>query len=106
LAEIGQPLDAPMIIPTDEMLEYLARSLDMSIMTVVYEEDTPLNPSVKVQPVRIGKTWANVLLIFSLDDGSVGIVSDSSEEFTPIPFARMSVTQQVKIAKAPNKITL
>jgi hypothetical protein len=106
LAEAGQPLEAPMIIPTPEILDFLARRLEMSIVTVFYEEDTPLEPSVKIVSVLSGKTPAPVLLFFSLDDGSAGIVSDSKDELIPIPISRLSVTLNVKIRRAEKSITL
>ena len=104
LEAIGQPLDMPMIVPSDDMLEYLARRLEMTIMVVTYEEDTP---SVKVVAVMLGKSPAPVLAIFSLEDGSAGIVSDSNEELIPIPISRLEASIQVlKIRKAPKIITL
>lgn len=106
LSEAGQPIEAPMIIPTEPILEFLARRLEMSIVTVFYEEDTPLEPSVAIVSVMHGKTPAPVLLLFSLDDGSAGIVSDSKDELIPIPISRLSVTLNVKIRKAAKIITL
>jgi hypothetical protein len=107
LEAVGQPLDAPMIVPSDDMLEYLARRLEMSILVVAYEEDTPLDPSIKAVGVMLGKSAAPVLVIFSLDDGSAGIVSDSKEELMPIPITRLEASIQIlKIRKAPKIITL
>jgi hypothetical protein len=106
LEEVGQPLDAPMIIPSDDMLEYLARRLEMSVLVVAYEEDTPLEPSVKAVRVLAGGVVAPILFIVSLDDGSAGIVSDSKEELMPVPIARLQVPTQLFIRRAPKVISL
>lgn len=106
LAVLDQPLEAPMILPTDDILEYLANKLEMSVLVVSYEEDKPLEPSIKAVEVQKGKTPADVLLIFSLDDGSAGIVSDSREELIPIPITRLQVPTQLYVRRAPKRITL
>lgn len=89
LEEQGQVVDSPILI-TQELANFVAKKLKYSIIQMIYEEDTPLNPEIFISIYKIDdKSRAPFLFFVQLDDGSVGILSSTRDIISPIAFQNL-----------------
>lgn len=103
LEEKGQVADAPILI-TQDVVNYVAARLKLSVYELLYEEDKPFAPSFLTSIAMFDeKNRAPFLFIVQLDDGSVGIVSGDSEGIVPIPMNKMPLLAQRDIARSKDK---
>ena len=100
LEEKGQVMDAPILI-TQEVVNYVAARLKLSVYQLLYEEAKPFAPTFITSIAMFDeKTRAPFLFIVQLDDGSVGILSADSDKILPIPMNKMPLLAQRDIARS------
>jgi hypothetical protein len=89
LEEQGQVVDSPILL-TQDLTNFVAKKLKYSVVQMMYEEDTPLNPEIFISIYKIDdKTRAPFLFFVQLDDGSVGILSSTSDMISAIPLQKL-----------------
>jgi len=101
LEDEGQILDAPILI-NKELCAYVAKRLQMSVVQVMYEEETPMQPdlfmAIGINPVD-SKIIAPFLWILQLDDGTVGILSSSPNTIEAIDIKQLPFRLQKEARK-------
>jgi hypothetical protein len=101
LEDEGQILDAPILI-NKELCTYVAKRLQMSVVQVMYEEETPMQPdlfmAIGINPDD-SKIIAPFLWILQLDDGTVGILSSSPNTIEAIDIKQLPFRLQKEARK-------
>ena len=94
----GQVLDAPILL-TQELANFVAKRLKVSVYQLMYEPDSPLNPSAFISVAMYEeKTRLPFLFIVQLDDGRVGMLTMG--DMTPIPFPKLPGVIQKNVLSA------
>lgn len=103
LTALGQIPENP-VLGSQEVAEEVAQILKMSIYQMMYEEDNPVSYEALIVPATIEKKgYAPFLFIVQLADGSVGVLSSSSDSIQPIAWSSMPGKTQLEIMKHVKK---
>ena len=88
LEDAGDTVEYDVLI-NQKAVDHVAKTLSMSVYQLVYEEDNPVPPTPLIAKLYLTKNSTGktpYIFIVKLPDGRVGLLSESSERFQPIPF--------------------